>query len=91
MQATIVEVHCGAGWGPISERGSSMRDLPSALTDGEAFNEQVPGRHLALFLDYDGTLASIVDRPEGRGHLREHAGGGAHAGQALHRPGCERS
>jgi trehalose 6-phosphate phosphatase len=48
----------------MSERGSSMRDLPSALTDGEALNERFAGRHPAVFLDYDGTLTPIVDRPE---------------------------
>ena len=48
----------------MSERGSSMRDLPSALSDGEALNERVAGRHPAVFLDYDGTLTPIVDRPE---------------------------
>ncbi len=48
----------------MSERGSSMRDLPSALTDAEALNERLAGRHPAVFLDYDGTLTPIVDRPE---------------------------
>lgn len=37
-------------------------NLPSAL---DAFDEIVPtGSELALFLDYDGTLTPIVDRPE---------------------------
>ena len=48
----------------MSERGSSMRDLPSALTDGEALNERLAGRHPVVFLDYDGTLTPIVDRPQ---------------------------
>lgn len=48
----------------MSESGSSMRDLPSALTDGEALNERLAGRRPAVFLDYDGTLTPIVDRPE---------------------------
>jgi trehalose 6-phosphate phosphatase len=48
----------------VSERGSIMRDLPSALTDGEALNERLAGRHPVVFLDYDGTLTPIVDRPE---------------------------
>ncbi len=52
------------GEGPASEPGSSMRDLPSALSDGEALNERLAGRHPAVFLDYDGTLTPIVDRPE---------------------------
>jgi trehalose 6-phosphate phosphatase len=48
----------------VSERGPSMRDLPSALSDAEAFNERLAGRHPAVFLDYDGTLTPIVDRPQ---------------------------
>ena len=48
----------------MSERGSSMRDLPSALTDGDALDERLAGRRPAVFLDYDGTLTPIVDRPE---------------------------
>ena len=48
----------------MSKSGSSMRGLPSALSDGEAFNERLAGRHPAVFLDYDGTLTPIVDRPE---------------------------
>ena len=48
----------------MSERGSIMRELPSALTDGEALNERLAGRHPVVFLDYDGTLTPIVDRPE---------------------------
>jgi trehalose 6-phosphate phosphatase len=50
--------------GPMSERGSSMRDLPSALIDGEALNERLAGRRPVVFLDYDGTLTPIVDRPQ---------------------------
>jgi trehalose 6-phosphate phosphatase len=48
----------------MSERGLSVRDLPNALSDGEALNEWLAGRHPAVFLDYDGTLTPIVDRPE---------------------------
>ena len=48
----------------MSERGSSIHDLPSALSDGDAFNQRFAGRHPAVFLDYDGTLTPIVDRPE---------------------------
>jgi trehalose 6-phosphate phosphatase len=50
--------------GPMTDRGSSMRDLQSALTDDEALNERLAGRHTAVFLDYDGTLTPIVDRPQ---------------------------
>lgn len=48
----------------MSERGSSMRDLPSALIDGEALNQRLAGRRPVVFLDYDGTLTPIVDRPQ---------------------------
>jgi trehalose 6-phosphate phosphatase len=47
----------------VSERGLSMRELPSALSDVEALRERLAGRHPAVFLDYDGTLTPIVDRP----------------------------
>ena len=48
----------------MNERGSSMRELPSALTDGDAFDARLAGRRPAVFLDYDGTLTPIVDRPQ---------------------------
>jgi trehalose 6-phosphate phosphatase len=48
----------------VSGRGPSMGDLPSALSDAEAFNDRLAGRHPAVFLDYDGTLTPIVDRPQ---------------------------
>jgi trehalose 6-phosphate phosphatase len=48
----------------VSGRGPSIRDLPSALSDVEAFNDRLAGRHPAVFLDYDGTLTPIVDRPQ---------------------------
>jgi trehalose 6-phosphate phosphatase len=47
----------------MSERGLNVRELPSALSDGEALNERLAGRHPAVFLDYDGTLTPIVERP----------------------------
>ena len=50
----------------MNERGSSMRDLPSALIDGEALNERLAGPRPVVFLDYDGTLTPIVDRPQRR-------------------------
>ncbi|MGE5635688.1 MAG: trehalose-phosphatase [Nocardioidaceae bacterium] len=44
--------------------GSSIGALPHALADGERLAERMGGRDPAVFLDYDGTLAPIVDRPE---------------------------
>ena len=48
----------------MNESGSRMRELPNALTDGDAFAERLAGRRPAVFLDYDGTLTPIVDRPQ---------------------------
>ena len=42
----------------------SIRDLPHALRDREALQRRLGGRSPAVFLDYDGTLTPIVDRPE---------------------------
>jgi trehalose 6-phosphate phosphatase len=44
--------------------GASIADLPHALADHETLREQLAGRQPAVFLDYDGTLTPIVDRPE---------------------------
>lgn len=38
--------------------------LPSALDDFEAIARRLEGRTPAVFLDYDGTLTPIVERPE---------------------------
>lgn len=37
---------------------------PSAIARFPAFEKVVAGRRLAVFLDYDGTLTPIVDRPD---------------------------
>jgi trehalose 6-phosphate phosphatase len=39
-------------------------DLPHALEDGDQLVLHLAGRRPAVFLDYDGTLTPIVDRPE---------------------------
>jgi trehalose 6-phosphate phosphatase len=39
-------------------------DLPHALEDGDRLARELAGRRPAVFLDYDGTLTPIVDRPE---------------------------
>jgi alpha,alpha-trehalase len=39
-------------------------DLPNALTHGDELARRLAGKKLAVFLDYDGTLTPIVDRPE---------------------------
>lgn len=44
-----------------SPAGSS---LPSALQQFDAIAKQLSNRHPALFIDYDGTLTPIVERPE---------------------------
>jgi trehalose 6-phosphate phosphatase len=48
----------------VSVRGASIADLPHALADQQALAERLAGRRPAVFLDYDGTLTPIVDRPE---------------------------
>lgn len=45
-------------------QGSGMRDLPDPLADAETFESDLAGRQPAVFLDYDGTLTPIVDRPQ---------------------------
>ncbi|NJC71365.1 trehalose-phosphatase [Planosporangium thailandense] len=42
----------------------TVRDLPNALHDDGAFVRRLAGRRPAAFLDYDGVLTPIVDRPE---------------------------
>jgi trehalose 6-phosphate phosphatase len=42
----------------------SMASLPHALRDGDELARRLDGRRPAVFLDYDGTLTPIVDRPE---------------------------
>ncbi len=41
-----------------------LRNLPHALNDGDQLKAHLAGRNPAVFLDYDGTLTPIVDRPE---------------------------
>ena len=44
---------------------NKVGDLPSALGEGGAVEQRLTGRKPAVFLDYDGVLTPIVDRPEG--------------------------
>src|SRR5260370_13947717 len=39
-------------------------DRPSALARWPEIAARLGGKHLALFLDYDGTLSPIVQRPQ---------------------------
>ena len=41
-----------------------IRELPSALERGGEIRALVRGKRLAVFLDYDGTLTPIADRPQ---------------------------
>ena len=43
---------------------ASIAALPHALRDREQLTRRFAGRRPAVFLDYDGTLTPIVDRPE---------------------------
>ena len=45
------------------EQGMSP-DLPSALDQQDVIANRLQDRSVALFLDYDGTLTPIVQRPE---------------------------
>ena len=48
----------------MSVRGTGIARLPHALRDAEELDRRLGGRRPAVFLDYDGTLTPIVDRPE---------------------------
>ncbi len=39
-------------------------DLPSALSHRDELAARLAGKRLAVFLDFDGTLAPVVDRPD---------------------------
>ncbi len=41
-----------------------LGDIPSAIEDFDALLQAINGRVPAIFLDYDGTLTPIVERPE---------------------------
>ncbi len=45
-------------------QSDDIRRLPHALADADQLAERQAGRRPAVFLDYDGTLTPIVDRPE---------------------------
>ncbi len=42
----------------------SIHDLPFALSRRQVLSRRLAGKRIAIFLDYDGTLTPIVDRPE---------------------------
>jgi trehalose 6-phosphate phosphatase len=42
----------------------NIGDLPDAVEHGEELERHLSGKRPAVFLDYDGTLTPIVDRPE---------------------------
>jgi trehalose 6-phosphate phosphatase len=48
----------------VHTRHSNIDRLPNALDDGDELTARLAGKRLAVFLDYDGTLTPIVDRPE---------------------------
>ena len=43
---------------------TTVGSLPDALTSIDELRQRLAGRRLAVFLDYDGVLTPIVDRPE---------------------------
>ncbi|HDQ46222.1 MAG TPA: trehalose-phosphatase [bacterium] len=48
----------------VQEDSDSSPPLPSALDSFTEISERAKGKRIAVFLDYDGTLAPIVDTPE---------------------------
>ena len=68
----------------MTVHASTVRDLPDALHDEGLFRERLAGRRPAVFLDYDGVLTPIVDRPEDAVISKGHAHHGVEAGPALH-------
>lgn len=48
----------------VSDSDAEATELPHALASFEEIRGRLAGRRLAVFLDYDGTLTPIVDRPE---------------------------
>lgn len=42
----------------------NIEDLPHAIQDSDELEKRLAGKQPAVFLDYDGTLTPIVDRPE---------------------------
>ena len=48
----------------MSTGGSDIGSLPHAVRDARSLAERMAGKRVAVFLDYDGTLTPIVDRPE---------------------------
>jgi trehalose-phosphatase len=57
-EVTIIGEPAG---GPLVQ---AIQDLPSGLEELGEIAAALEGRTLAVFLDYDGTLTPIVDRPE---------------------------
>jgi trehalose 6-phosphate phosphatase len=54
----------GAGRSAVSGRVTQIGGLPHAIEDSDQLEQRLGGRRPAVFLDYDGTLTPIVDRPE---------------------------
>jgi trehalose 6-phosphate phosphatase len=48
----------------VSSGGSEIDELPHAARDAASLAARLADKRLAVFLDYDGTLTPIVDRPE---------------------------
>jgi trehalose 6-phosphate phosphatase len=48
----------------VSTAGAEIGGLPHALDDATGVRDRLAGKRVAVFLDYDGTLTPIVDRPE---------------------------
>jgi trehalose 6-phosphate phosphatase len=45
-------------------RSREIASLPNALDDAQVLAKRLSGKRIAVFLDYDGTLTPIVERPD---------------------------
>ncbi len=48
----------------IVDNFEKTESLPSALDDFDKISHKAEGKHIAVFLDYDGTLTPIVETPD---------------------------
>ena len=63
MDTSTVCVGC-VGERERAVTSSDIARLPNALQDGQALSRRMADKRLAVFLDYDGTLTPIVERPD---------------------------
>lgn len=62
--ADLAELRVVDGEATLPSDAPRLRELPSALEHSSEIARLLSGKQAAVFLDYDGTLTPIVDRPE---------------------------